>query len=170
VRLSPYTLVPVFCLALLLQACSNLPPASSATVEYDHTYDFSRVHKIAIQPIAKDTLANMLISDQQIHRIDSALAAELQRRGFEVVTDNASADMYMTWRFVFKGDATLSTFDPATAELVQGTLYVNMIDPVMLQARWRATFQSDLRDQPDTQEAAEYRRQAAQAILARFPP
>jgi len=157
------------CLALL--ACTNVPSSTpSTTVDYDHSFDFSHVHKIAIQPIAKDTLATMLISDEQIGRINGALTAELRRRNFEVVTNNADADMYLSWRFVFTGGDTLATFDPATTNIVQGTLYVNMIDPVMLQARWRATFKTDLRDRPETPEAAAYRREAAEAILAQFPP
>lgn len=159
-----------FCLALGLSSCSTAPASPAVTVDYDRTYNFSKVRKIAIQPIARDTVATMLISDQQIRRIDSALSEELQRRGFEVVKQNAEADMFLAWRFIYNGDATLSTYDPATSPTVQGTLYVNMVDPVMLQTKWRATFHTDLRDRPESPEAAEYRRQAAQEILAQFPP
>jgi len=168
VSLLRYALWSSLCLTLL--ACTNLPSVPSVTVDYDHSYDFSHVHKIAIQPIPRDTVATMLISDSQIGRINGALTAELRRRNFEVVTNNADADMYLNWRFNFEGDDTLATYDPATSNIVQGTLYVNMIDPVMLQARWRATFQTDLRDRPETPEAAEYRREAAKDILAQFPP
>jgi hypothetical protein len=45
-----------------------------------------------------------------------------------------------------------------------------MIDPLTLQSEWRATFKTDLRDQPETDAAAQYRAAAAQAILAQFPP
>jgi hypothetical protein len=172
-RFSNYAVLSAVCLALMLQACSNIPvapTAPTATVDYDHAYDFSQVHKIAIQPIHKDTVATMLISDQLIRRINEALTAELQDRGFVVVTENADADMFLSWKFVPQESATLSTFDPATQKIVQGMLYVNMIDPVMLQSKWRATFKSDLRDQPGSEEAARYRQEAAEAILAQFPP
>ena len=170
-RLSRHALMPGLCLLLAaLQSCSNLPSTPSATVDFDAAFDFSHVRKIAIQPIARGTVATMLISDQQISRINGALTEELLRRDFEVVSDNAEADLYLAWRFFYEGDATQSTFDPATSNLVQGTLYVNMIDPVMLQARWRAAFQVDLRDRPETPEAAQYRRRAAEVILAGFPP
>lgn len=152
-----------------LQACTNLPSDPSASVDYDHNYDFSQVRKVAIQPIARDTLATMLISDQQISRINGALSGELTRRGFDVVMDNADADIFLTWRFIHS-NSNLSPFDPGAGEVPQGTLYVNMIDPIVLQPRWRATFQSDLQDQPETPEAAQYRREAAKAILAQFPP
>ena len=84
--------------------------------------------------------------------------------------DNADADMFLSWRFIQEDSSTLSPFDPGEQQSAQGTLYVNMIDPVVLQSKWRATFRSDLRDQPETPEAAQYRREAAQAILTRFPP
>ena len=158
------------CLVLVLQACSNVPAAPSATVDYDRAYDFSQAHKIAIQPIHKDTIATMLISDQLIGRINEALTAALQGRGLVVVTENADADMFLSWQFFPEESATRSTFDPATQKIVQGTLYVNMIDPVMLQSKWRATFKSDLRDQPGSEEAARYRQEAAEAIFAQFPP
>lgn len=156
--------------ALLLAACAAVPGAPVATTSYDHTYDFTNIHKIAIQPIAKDTLSTMLMSDAQIGRIRQVLSAELQRRGFEVVTENAAADIFLSWKFVPEESATVSTFDPAAQRVAQGMLYVNMIDPVMLQAVWRATFHADLREQPNTPEAAQYREAAAQAILADFPP
>jgi hypothetical protein len=147
-----------------------MPAAPTATTDYDHSYDFSHIQKIAIQPVTKDTLSTMLISDAQISRINQSLSADLLRRGFQVVTVNADADMFLAWKFVPQESDDVSTFDPATQKVAEGTLYVNMIDPVMLQAKWRATFQADLREQPETAAAAEYRQKAAQAILADFPP
>jgi hypothetical protein len=169
-RLSKCAALPGLCLALILQACSNMPAAPSATVDYDHSYDFSHVHKIAIQPITRDTVATMLISDQQIKRINGALTTELQRRSFQVVTENADADMFLSWKYISQDSGTLSPFNPSTPELIRGTLYVNMIDPVMLQSKWRSTFQAELRVQLESEEAAQFRRKAAQAILEQFPP
>jgi Domain of unknown function (DUF4136) len=158
------------CLALLLSACTGMSGAPVATTNYDHTYNFSNLHKIAIQPIAKDTLSTMLMSDAQIARIRQALSDELLRRGFQVVTVNAEADIFLSWKFVPKESYDVSTFDPANQRITQGMLYVNMIDPIMLQSVWRATFHADLREQPNTPEAAQYRQEAARAILADFPP
>jgi hypothetical protein len=98
------------------------------------------------------------------------LSDELLRRGFEVVTDNADADIFLSWKFVPKESSTVSSFDPGNRGVSQGMLYVNMVDPIMLQSVWRATFHADLREQPGTVEAAQYRAQAARAILADFPP
>jgi hypothetical protein len=112
----------------------------------------------------------MLMSDDQIRRIRQALSEELQRRGLQVVTVNAEADIFLSWKFVPKESDDVSTFDPANQRITQGTLYVNLVDPVMLQSVWRATFHADLREQPSTTEAAQYRQQVAREILADFPP
>ena len=66
-RSSPWV---ALCVALLLQACSNQPTAPPPVVDYDREYDFSQVRSIAIQPIARDTVATMLITDRQIKRIN----------------------------------------------------------------------------------------------------
>ena len=152
--------------ALLLAACATPPAPPKATVDFDRNYHFTRVHKIAIQPVPKDTLATMMISDAQIVRISDALRTELRRRGFEVVPDNAQADIFLSWKLLPES----SYSSDAAQTLVQGALYVTMIDPLMLQSVWRASFHTDLRDQPETAEAAQYRAAAAQAILAQFPP
>ncbi len=158
------------CFTLLCVACVGVPAGPTATTDYDHNYDFSRVHKIAIQPIARDTLSTMMISDLQITRINQELNAELVRRGFEVVGKNADADIFLSWKFLPQESTEVSTFDPAKQRIAQGTLYVNMIDPIMLQSVWRASFQSDLRDQLENAAAAQYRQEVAQAVLAQFPP
>lgn len=165
-----YRVLSGLCLALLLTACVGVPGSPTATTDYDHSYNFSLVHKIAIQPIAKATLATMMMTDEQIGRINQALHAELLRRGFEVVTVNADADIFLSWKFLPPESDEVSTFDPATDKITGGTLYVSMIDPLNLQAVWRATFYSRLYAPQDTAEAAQYRQQAAQAILAQFPP
>jgi len=154
----------------MLSACAGMSGAPKATTSYDHSYTFSNIQKIAIQPIAKDTLSTMLMSDDQIRRIRQALSEELQRRGLQVVTVNAEADIFLSWKFVPKESDDVSTFDPANQRITQGTLYVNLVDPVMLQSVWRATFHADLREQPSTTEAAQYRQQVAREILADFPP
>lgn len=165
-----YRVLSGLCLGLLLCACVSMPGNPTATTDYDHSYNFSPIQKIAIQPIAKATLSTMMMTDEQIGRIDQALQAELLRRGFAVVTDNADADIFLSWKFLPPERTEVSTFDPATDKITGGTLYVSMIDPLNLQAVWRATFYSKLSAPQDSAEAAQYRQQAAEAILAQFPP
>ncbi len=165
-----YRVVLGFCSCLLLSACGGMPSVPTATTHYDHSYNFSNVHKIAIQPIARDTVSTVMISDAQIGRIDEALTAELERRGFQVVKSNADADMFLSWQLVLQESAYVATADGATQKASQGTLFVNMIDPVMLQSVWRAKFESRLRGSPESDAAAQYRQEAAEVILAQFPP
>lgn len=80
-----YRVLPAMCLALLLAACTGLPANPTATMDYDHSYDFSHIHKVAIQPITKATLSTMIMSDEQISRINQALHTELLRRGFQEI-------------------------------------------------------------------------------------
>jgi hypothetical protein len=128
------------------------------------------VRKIAIQPISRDSVSTVTVSDMQIGRIDQALIAELQRRGFQVVTVNADADMFLSWQLVMQESAHVRTADGSTQYAKKGTLFVNMIDPVMLKSVWRARFESGLRENPESDAAAQYRQQAAEVILAQFPP
>ena len=86
--------------ALLLTACVPMASNLTATTDYDHSYDFSRIHKIAIQPVPRDTLATMLMSDDLISRINQSLHAELLRRCFQVVPTNAEADIFLSWKWV----------------------------------------------------------------------
>jgi hypothetical protein len=165
-----YRVVLGLCSCLLLSACGGMPVAPTATTDYDHSYNFSAVHKIAIQPISRDTVSTVMISDAQISRINEALDAELERRGFQVVTANADADMFLSWQLVLQERASVTTADGSTQQATQGTLFVNMIDPVMLQSVWRARFESGLRGNPESDAAAKYRQEAAEVILARFPP
>lgn len=157
-------------LVLLLAACVEMPTAPKATMDYNHSYDFGRVHKIAIQPITRDTLETMLISDQQITRVNQALITELTRRGFEVATRNIDADIFLSWRFVPQESADVATVDPGTQPITRGMLYVSMVDPITLQAVWRASFASDMSEPLDTAAAAQYRQSVAEAMLAQFPP
>jgi len=155
---------------LALAACAALPTEPTATTDYDHNYDFSRVHKVALQPIPRDTLETMMISDEQIARVNQALITELTRRGFQVVAKNTEADIFLSWKFVPRESTDTATFDPMNQPVAQGMMYVTMIDPVMLQSVWRASFQSDLRRPLEDAAAAQYRQDVAQAILAQFPP
>jgi Domain of unknown function (DUF4136) len=157
-------------LCLLLGACGLLPATPTATTDYDPSYDFSHVRKLAIQPISRDSVSTVTISDLQISRIDQALIAELQRRGFEVVTVNADADMFLSWQLVTQESAQVKIVDGSTQYAKKGTLFVNMVDPVMLRSVWRARFQSGLRENPESDAAAQFRQQAAEVILAQFPP
>lgn len=176
------------CLVLLLSACTNtleMPATPTVSTRFDHSYDFSRVHKIAIQPISRTVVSNIQISDAQISRVNEALTAQLQKRGFEVVQKNADADMFLVWHLVTEAQMDGSHLNSINQynclncaagdsaqepEYIKGTFVVEMIDPIQLQSEWRATLVSRILNDSDPQLSERNRQAAAEAVLAQFPP
>ena len=128
---------------------------------------------------------SVVISDMQVDRINQALTDELGRRGYQVVPDNAQADMLLTWHLITQERMDVRSYNTSiryncwgcsggsnlrVTQHTQGTFIVDLIDPERLQSVWRSTFESRLRDQPDPARAEENRRAAAEAIFAQFPP
>ena len=174
-------------LATLLAACASTP---TATMDFNPSFDFSGVHKIAIQPIKRTVASQAVLSDMQISRVNESLTAELGRRGFQVVPNSADADMLLAWHLVTQERTDVRTFNNSTRyncwncramgmgsgtnvtvrQYTQGTFIVDMIDPVGLQAVWRSVFESRMRGHSDPARAAEARDAAVAAVLAEFPP
>ena len=178
-----YPALLVMLSAVLLNACSSTP---TATMDFDSSYDFSGVRKIAIQPINRTVSSTVIISDMQISRINETLTEELGRRGFQVVQNNADADLFLAWHLVTQERMDVRSFNTSSRyncwncgsmgnnvsvrQYTQGTFIVDMIDPTRLQSVWRSIFESRMRDQPDPATAAENRRAAAAAVFSAFPP
>ncbi len=178
-----YALVVI---AAVVSACST---PLTATVDHDTGFDFSKVRRIAIQPIDRSVASTVMISDMQVARINEAFTRELQRHGVEVVQDNADADMLMTWHLVTQDRLDVRSYNTMSArytscwhcgpavgsdvrvsQYTQGTMIVDLIDPQRLQSVWRSVIQSRLTEPRDEEAAAERRQEAAAAIFAGFPP
>ncbi len=167
----------------LVTACAT---TLEATMDYDDRFDFSKVKKIAIQPVDRVGLSAIRISDMQISRIDEELGAELQRKGFQMVSDNSQADVYLTWHLVTEERTDVRTYNSASyyncwrcgpsvsdvsvRQYTQGTFIVDIIDPSRNKSVWRSIIESKLQSNPDPQEADARRKEAASAIFAQFPP
>lgn len=170
-------------LLALVSACTT---PLEANMDFDSAFDFSKVQKIAIAPIDRTSISMIQISDMQVDRIDEALSAELQRKGFQIVTDNAQADLFLTWHLVTQERTDVRTYNSASyyncwrcgpsvsdvsvRQYTQGTFIVDMIDPIRNQSVWRSIIESRLQSSPDPEGAPERRREAAQAIFTEFPP
>ncbi|AQA16965.1 hypothetical protein BST95_00740 [Halioglobus japonicus] len=170
----------------LVSACSTT--AFEPTMDFDDNFDFSDVKSIALQPVDRVGMGAIKISDMQVSRIDGALADELTRRGFKVVDDNADADLYLTWHLVTEERTDVRSYnsmsyyncwrcgpsvsDVSVRQYTQGTFIVDMIDPERSRSVWRSVLESRLQSNPDpaSAESAARRAEAAQAILAEFPP
>jgi hypothetical protein len=157
-----------------------------ATMDYDSAFDFSGVRKITIQPVEREALSTIHISDMQESRIDAALADQLRRQGFEVVSDSTDADLFMVWHLVTEERTDVRTYNsmsyyncwgcgPAVSDVsvrqyTQGTFIVDMIDPLRNRSVWRSVIESRLSSRPNEAGDGELRREAAAAALAEFPP
>jgi len=169
-------------LVLILGACASTP---TANMDFDRAFDFSKVRNIAIQPINRTVASTVIVSDMQVSRINGAIATELQNRGYQVVDDNAEADLLLTWHLITQERMDVRSYNTSSryncwncsgggnvrvSQFTQGTFIVDLIDPAALRSVWRSTFESRLRDQPDPERAEENRRAAASAVFAQFPP
>lgn len=173
------------CLPLLVNACAT---TLEATTDFDERYDFAPVRKLAILPVDRTSLGTINISDMQIARVDEALSTELKNKGYEVVAEPAAADAFISWHLVTEERTDVRTYNSASyyncwrcgpsvsdvsvRQYTEGTLIVDMIDPLRNRSVWRAVIQSRLRSNPDpsSAEAAQRRAEAARAVFADFPP
>lgn len=175
------------CAVFLLSLVTACATPLEATMDFDSSFDFTPVRKIYIQPVEREDLSSLHISDMQEARIDRALAQELQNKGFEIVADSSQADLFMIWHLVTEERTDVRTYNsmsyyncwgcgPAVSDVsvrqyTQGTFIVDMIDPMRNRSVWRSIIQSRLRNQPEAPEVlAEERKEAATAVFAEFPP
>ncbi len=178
-------LTAAFALTLLslLSACAS---TLQANMDFDDKYDFAKVKTIAILPVDRTSVSNIVVSDLQVDRINAAITEELTGKGYVVTSDSATADVWLTWHLVTEQRTDVRTYDglsyyncwrcgPAVSDVsvrqyTQGTFIVDMIDPLRNQSVWRSIIQSELKPQPEGDKAAERRKKAATAVFAEFPP
>jgi hypothetical protein len=182
--MKPVALLTAVTALLLLSACSTTPSLEART-DYNREFDFSGVSNIAIQPVQRGNLAAVRISDMQVSRLNEAFTDALQARGLNVVDDNARADLLMTWHLVTEERMDVRSYntssfyncwrcgpsvsDVSVRQYTQGTLIVDMIDPVRNRSVWRSIVQTRLRD-TNAEQAEALRNEAARASFAEFPP
>jgi hypothetical protein len=171
-------------IGVMLAGCSSAPIESVS--DFDNNFNFDAVRKVAIQPIDRTQLNTVQVSDMQVQRINAALTEELQRRGYQVVNSNIEADVWLTWHLVTEERVDVRSYnsmsyyncwmcgpsvsDVSVQQYTEGSFIVDLIDPERNQSVWRSTIQSRLKSKPDPQQAADRRREAAQAVFADFPP
>jgi hypothetical protein len=165
-------------------ACAG--PRYEAVSDFDADYDFGAVQAITILPVDRTTPAERFISDMQVARIDAALADELRARGYRIVDTREAADVYLAWHLVTREKTDIRAYnsfsayncwrcgppvsDVSVRQYTEGTLIVDLIDPLRNRSVWRSTISSRLSDQPDPDTAARNRAAAARAIFEPFPP
>ncbi len=182
--MKPAMLMAATALLLLLGACSSTPSLEART-DYNREFNFSGVKSIAIQPVQRANLAAVRISDMQVTRMNESFRNALQARGLSVVDDNAQADLLMVWHLVTEERTDVRTYntqsfyncwrcgpsvsDVSVRQFTQGTLIVDMVDPMSNRSVWRSIVQTRLRD-TNAEQAEALRNEAARASFAQFPP
>jgi hypothetical protein len=182
-KLSSLHALAALALLALVTACTT---PLEANMDFDPKFDFSKVRKVALQPVDRSELSMIRVSDLQVERIDAELAAELQRKGFQIVENNADADIFLVWHLVTEERTDVRTYnsmsyyncwrcgpnvsDVSVRQYTQGTFIVDMIDPIRNQSVWRSIIESRLQSDPTPDGADARRKEAARAIFAQFPP
>ena len=162
----------------LASACSSTPGTPTTSMTYDQQYNFSGVRSIYIEPASRTDAATIQISDAQVQRINSALTQELGRKGIQVVSSSAEADLLLSWYLVTRDLVAADASDCDGCDMAvdggqrysKGTLSVDLIDPMRNQPVWRSVLKTELTGEPGSAAAEQARLEAAAAIFSRFPP
>jgi hypothetical protein len=180
---TPMTILALMA-AFVLSGCTT--PGLEANTDFDSEFNFSSVQKIAIQPVTRMNSAAILISDMAVNRMNRVFTDELISKGFEIVTDNADADMYLTRHLVTQEKTDVRSYnsssyyncwrcgptvsDVSVRQFTQGTVIVDMVDPARGQSVWRSMVQSQLKSKSDAEADDALRHEAGRALFAEFPP
>ncbi|MEH6582725.1 MAG: DUF4136 domain-containing protein [Halioglobus sp.] len=181
---NPLAIISLLFSVALLSACASTE--LEAITDHDSAFDFTKVYKIAIQPVKRMNAAAIQISDMDVNRLNRILTDQLIGKGFEVVEDNADADMYLSWHLVTQEKTDVRSYNSASyyncwrcgptvsdisvRQYTEGMLIVDMIDPTRGQSVWRGTVQSKLSSKEKPEESDALRHEAGRAVLAGFPP
>lgn len=174
----------ILALILLLAGCAT--SALEPHTDYSRAFDFTRIQKVAVLPYQRLNPTQIVLTDEQARLVSQSLARELVRKGFQVVQERAAADAWLSWHLVAEEDPDLSEYNrvslyecwrcgPAVGEIdlpsyVSGSLIVDIIDPVSTQSVWRTVATTRLRPHTPDQLDETRRAEAAQTVLADFPP
>ena len=181
---------------LAVAACATKPP--EPVVDFAPDYDFDRSKTIGFYALSGEVTSNnpTELTDFQRDRIDAALKAALEAKGFTFVDKTADADLLLSWHLNLMDKTDVKTYnspsygatvgysrynryamyncyncmnqtDVRVSEYTQGTFIIDMIDPDENASIWRSVTQSKLKEETIRDQAA--LDSAAVRVLAAFP-
>ncbi len=181
---------------LAVAACATKPP--EPVVDFAPDYDFDRSKTIGFYALSGEVTGNnpTELTDFQRDRIDAALKAALEAKGFTFVDKTADADLLLSWHLNLMDKTDVKTYnspsygatvgysrynryamyncyncmnqtDVRVSEYTQGTFIIDMIDPDENASIWRSVTQSKLKEETIRDQAA--LDSAAVRVLAAFP-
>ena len=148
--------------ALLGFACAGQPISTS--YDYNPNADFTTLKTYAWMPIRSDQLTNF-----ELERVTNAVEAGLQEKGFQRA---GNAD-FLLKVFAGKGLTLSSGYGWSGMEsrrFAEGTLIIDMVDPLSNRLLWRGTATKALDANPTPEQQTENIARAVRAVLANFPP
>ncbi|WP_068545487.1 DUF4136 domain-containing protein [Thalassotalea crassostreae] len=169
---------------MLLSACTT---TLNAETDYSVDYDFTSVKTYNI--VGDVSVENPMLSDINRDRINNAIAANLNSKGFATSVEK-DADVKIQY-FVFTKDRTQVTTIPmsvvancyrcryrtiGTASTVdvrqytEGTLIVDVIDNKTAKTVWRSSLSQRIKNYDNAKERDEAVRLIIEAIFKEFPP
>ena len=183
-------------LLLAVAACATKPP--EPVVDFAPDYDFGQSKTIGFYALSGEVTGNnpTELTDFQRDRIDAALKAALEAKGFTFVDRTADADLLLSWHLNLMDKTDVKTYnspsygatvgysrynryamyncyncmnqtDVRVSEYTQGTFIIDMIDPDENASIWRSVTQSKLKEETIRDQATLY--SAAVRVLAAFP-
>jgi hypothetical protein len=181
---------------LAVAACATKPP--EPVVDFAPDYDFGQSKTIGFYALSGEVTGNnpTELTDFQRDRIDAALKAALEAKGFTFVDKTADADLLLSWHLNLMDKTDVKTYnspsygatvgysrynryamyncyncmnqtDMRVSEYTQGTFIIDMIDPDENASIWRSVTQSKLKEETIRDQAA--LDSAAVRVLAAFP-
>ena len=194
VKLTRHTAAMLMLLALA--ACATKPP--EPVVDFAPDYDFAQSKTIGFYALSGEVTGNnpTELTDFQRDRIDAALRAALEAKGFTFVDKTADADLLLSWHLNLMDKTDVKTYnspsygasvgysrynryamyncyncmnqtDVRVSEYTQGTFIIDMIDPDENASVWRSVTQSKLKEETIRDQAT--LNSAADRVLAAFP-
>ena len=181
---------------LAVAACATKPP--EPVVDFAPDYDFGQSKTIGFYALSGEVTDNnpTELTDFQRDRIDAALKAALEAKGFTFVDRTADADLLLSWHLNLMDKTDVKTYnspsygatvgysrynryamyncyncmnqtDVRVSEYTQGTFIIDMIDPDENASIWRSVTQSKLKEETIRDQAT--LDSAAVRVLAAFP-
>ena len=181
---------------LAVAACATKPP--EPVVDFAPDYDFGQSKTIGFYALSGEVTGNnpTELTDFQRDRIDAALKAALEAKGFTFVDKTADADLLLSWHLNLMDKTDVKTYnspsygatvgysrynryamyncyncmnqtDVRVSEYTQGTFIIDMIDPDENASIWWSVTQSKLKEETIRDQAA--LDSAAVRVLAAFP-
>ena len=148
--------------ALLAFSCAGQPITTS--YDYNPNANFESLRTYAWMPIRSDQLTTF-----ELERVTNAVETGLQEKGFQRA---ANAD-FLLKVFAGKGLTLSSGYGWSGMEnrrYEEGTLVIDMVDPISNRLLWRGTATKTLDANPTPEQQAANIARAVRAVLEQFPP